>query len=70
MEGKPIIFPISDEMQKKIQEINFNELLKDYFLDLEKRKKNLERKYKLFSEEDVVKNLNLSNSICFQIMNK
>ena len=57
-------------MQKKIQEINFNELLKDYFLDLEKRKKNLERKYKLFSEEDVVKNLNLSNSICFQIMNK
>ena len=70
MEGKPIIFPISDEMQKKIQEINFNELLKDYFLDLEKRKKNLERKYKLYSEEDVVKNLNLSNSICFQIMNK
>ena len=70
IKGKPIIFPISDEMQKKIQEINFNQILKDNYLDLEKRKKNLETKYKIYSEEDIQKNFNHSNNICFQIMNK
>ena len=68
--GKPIVFPIPFDLHKKIQELDFNSFLKQIESELLIRKKDLESKYCIYSEEDILKYLNPSIDICFNIMNK
>ena len=70
MEGKSIIFPISEEMQKKLEGLNFDLILKDKISEFNKRKKFIEGKYNIYSVDDIIKQLNPGNNICFKIMNK
>ena len=69
MNGNSMVFPISDEMQKKLQEVDFDSVINDNIFNLDKRKNNLEKKYTIYSEEDIMKHLNPSNEICFKVMN-
>ena len=70
MEGKSIIFPISEEIQKKLEGLNFDLILKDKISEFNKRKKFIEGKYNIYSVDDIIKQLNPGNNICFKIMNK
>ena len=70
MKGKSIVFPLSEEMQKKLEEMNYDLLLKDRISEFNKRKKSIEGKCNIYSVEDIIKQLNPNNNICFKIMNK
>ena len=70
LKDKPMIFPISKDMQEKMAKSDFNSFIKDFESDFVKRKNELERKYCIYSEEDIIKQLNPLNEICFKIMNK
>ena len=65
-----VIFPISDKVLRKIEESDFNSFIKNKTSELKIRKRKLETDYCIYSEEDIVKQLNPSNEICFKIMNK
>ena len=65
-----VIFPISDKVLRKIEESDFNSFIKNKTSELKFRKRKLETDYCIYSEEDIVKQLNPSNEICFKIMNK
>ena len=70
MKGKSLVFPLSEEMQKKLEEMNYDLLLKDKISEFDKRKKSIEGKCNIYSVEDIIKQLNPNNNICFKIMNK
>ena len=70
MEGKSIIFPLSEEMQKKLEKINYDLILKDKISEFEQRKKSIEGKCNIFPVDDIIKQLNPNNNIYFKIMNK
>ena len=65
-----VIFPISDKVLRKIEESDFNSFIKNKTSELKIRKRKLETDYCIYSEEDIVKQLNPSNEICFILMNK
>lgn len=70
LKDKPIVFPLSNEMKRKMEELDFNSFMIDIGAMLDEKKIELERNYYIYSEEDILKQLNPLNEICFKIMNK
>ena len=70
LKDKPIVFPLSNEMQRKMEELDFNSFMIDIGAMFDEKKLELERNYCIYSEEDILKQLNPLNEICFKIMNK
>lgn len=70
LKGKPVTFPLPEEVQKKIQEINFDLILNDKDSEFEKRKKDLEENFNIYSIDEIIKHLNPTNNFCYKIMNK
>ena len=68
IQGQSLNFKISEDFIKKIKNYDFNIFVNNVNNKLNIRKKELEQIENIYSEEDIIKQLNPSNEICFNIM--
>ena len=70
LNGKKFNIIIPEELKDYINKFDFNSYLCENNLKLAKRKKELQSKYTIFAEDDILRLINQSNQICFKVMNK
>ena len=61
---------LSDEMKKKIDENNYTKTLDNIIKIYNNSCSSSTKKYTLYSIEHIIRNLNMSNDICYQIFYK
>ena len=69
LNGKKLDFPNSKEIKELVQRLDFDSFLDENNYNFYKSKKNLEDNINIFSEEDILRNINPKNEICYRLMN-
>ena len=70
LDDKAIVLNIPKEKRKQIEELHFEDHINKLNIMFEKSNKNSKANYAIYSENEIIKKLNPTNEICYELMNK
>ena len=70
LDDKAIVLNIPKEKRKQIEELHFEDHINKLNIMFEKSNKNSKTNYAIYSENEIIKKLNPTNEICYELMNK